>query len=132
MVVAQLVRALVCGTKGRGFEPHHPPHFKIKSRFHERDFFVPWVLKNFACLVHAIDVVPAAVPAPDHLQKNHFSLKRSFSSDLPYAIIFQCGSGYNCRLELVVAIFEWLGMVRIVLNTAFLRYLFAKLSMELT
>ena len=23
--VAQLVRALVCGTKGRGFEPHFPP-----------------------------------------------------------------------------------------------------------
>lgn len=25
VVVAQLVRALVCGTKGRGFESHHPP-----------------------------------------------------------------------------------------------------------
>ena len=24
-VVAQLVRALVCGAGGRGFEPHHPP-----------------------------------------------------------------------------------------------------------
>lgn len=24
-VVAQLVRASVCGTEGRGFEPHHPP-----------------------------------------------------------------------------------------------------------
>ncbi len=24
--VAQLVRALVCGTGGRGFETHHPPH----------------------------------------------------------------------------------------------------------
>ena len=23
--VAQLVRALVCGTRGRGFEPHLPP-----------------------------------------------------------------------------------------------------------
>ena len=25
--VAQLVRAPVCGTGGRGFEPHYPPHF---------------------------------------------------------------------------------------------------------
>ena len=25
VVVAQLVRALVCGAGGRGFEPHHPP-----------------------------------------------------------------------------------------------------------
>ena len=25
MVVAQLVRASVCGTEGRGFESHHPP-----------------------------------------------------------------------------------------------------------
>ncbi len=27
--VAQLVRASVCGTEGRGFEPHHPPHYII-------------------------------------------------------------------------------------------------------
>ena len=25
VVVAQSVRALVCGTRGRGFESHHPP-----------------------------------------------------------------------------------------------------------
>ncbi len=24
--VAQLVRASGCGSEGRGFEPHHPPH----------------------------------------------------------------------------------------------------------
>jgi hypothetical protein len=28
VVVAQLVRALVCGAEGRGFEPHHPPVYK--------------------------------------------------------------------------------------------------------
>ena len=28
VVVAQLVRALVCGTGGRGFESHHPPNKK--------------------------------------------------------------------------------------------------------
>lgn len=26
VVLAQLVRASVCGTEGRGFEPHIPPH----------------------------------------------------------------------------------------------------------
>ena len=26
VVVAQLVRASVCGTEGRGFESHHPPN----------------------------------------------------------------------------------------------------------
>ncbi len=29
VVVAQLVRASVCGTEGRGFEPHLPPIFKV-------------------------------------------------------------------------------------------------------
>ena len=28
VVVAQLVRASVCGTEGRGFESHHPPKKK--------------------------------------------------------------------------------------------------------
>ncbi len=28
VVVAQLVRVLVCGAEGRGFEPHQPPIFK--------------------------------------------------------------------------------------------------------
>ncbi len=28
--VAQLVRALVCGTRGRGFKPHLPPHMKAQ------------------------------------------------------------------------------------------------------
>lgn len=29
--VAQLVRALVCGTGGRGFKPHHSPQAKTPS-----------------------------------------------------------------------------------------------------
>ncbi len=37
VVVAQLVRASVCGAEGRGFEPHHPP--KSKSLFERRGFF---------------------------------------------------------------------------------------------
>ncbi len=43
-VVAQLVRALVCGAGGRGFETHHPPQnvFKIKkcSKFNFRTLFL--------------------------------------------------------------------------------------------
>ena len=31
VVVAQLVRASVCGTEGRGFEPHLPPRNKALS-----------------------------------------------------------------------------------------------------
>ncbi len=31
VVVAQLVRALVCGTRGRGFEPHLPPKISQDS-----------------------------------------------------------------------------------------------------
>jgi len=37
VVVAQLVRALVCGTKGRGFEPRLPPTFKVLDQ--SRTFF---------------------------------------------------------------------------------------------
>ena len=29
--VAQLVRALDCGSGGRGFDPHHSPHEKISG-----------------------------------------------------------------------------------------------------
>jgi len=32
-VVAQLVRASVCGTEGRGFEPHQSPFFSIVPLF---------------------------------------------------------------------------------------------------
>ena len=31
--VAQLVRAPVCGTGGRGFKSRHPPHIKSPARF---------------------------------------------------------------------------------------------------
>ena len=32
VVVAQLVRALVCGTRGRGFEPHLPPRENARHK----------------------------------------------------------------------------------------------------
>ena len=31
VIVAQLVRALVCGAGGRGFESHQSPHLKEKG-----------------------------------------------------------------------------------------------------
>ena len=31
--VAQLVRALDCGSRGRGFEPHLPPKARMNSGF---------------------------------------------------------------------------------------------------
>lgn len=31
VAIAQLVRASVCGTEGRGFEPHWPPLLPLKS-----------------------------------------------------------------------------------------------------
>ncbi len=39
VVVAQLVRASVCGTEGRGFEPHLPPKKAKASQICEA-FFV--------------------------------------------------------------------------------------------
>ncbi len=36
VAVAQLVRVVVCGTTGRGFEPHQPP---LKSSLQEGGFF---------------------------------------------------------------------------------------------
>ncbi len=38
VVVAQLVRAPVCGTGGRGFEPHLPPK-KLEPLENPRGFF---------------------------------------------------------------------------------------------
>jgi hypothetical protein len=32
VVVAQLVRALDCGSRGRGFEPRHPPIFSLFAK----------------------------------------------------------------------------------------------------
>ena len=43
VVVAQLVRASVCGTEGRGFESHHLP--KKQNPFIVKGFFC--VSKNF-------------------------------------------------------------------------------------
>ena len=39
VVVAQLVRASVCGTEGRGFEPHHPPQLKLFSELRKQFFY---------------------------------------------------------------------------------------------
>lgn len=45
-VVAQLVRALVCGAGGRGFEPHRPP-FNLKPSKKLEGFFI-WYLQTIS------------------------------------------------------------------------------------
>ena len=42
VVVAQLVRASVCGTEGRGFEPHLPPkRMKPDEEYHPAFLYSP-------------------------------------------------------------------------------------------
>ena len=50
VVVAQLVRASVCGTEGRGFESHHPP-FK-KGLVFARSFFIEIFMRILSQIVH--------------------------------------------------------------------------------
>ena len=40
VVVAQLVRALDCGSRGRGFKSHHPPKITEASSKNDGAFFV--------------------------------------------------------------------------------------------
>ena len=40
--VAQLVRALDCGSKGRGFEPHLSPSLRNLVVCGQQDFFCPY------------------------------------------------------------------------------------------
>ncbi len=47
VVVAQLVRASVCGTEGRGFESRLPPHISIKPRLQRRGFLFSLFLMEF-------------------------------------------------------------------------------------
>jgi hypothetical protein len=61
-----------------------------------------------------------------------FLWKDKFFADLPDAIIFQSFCGYNRLLELAEAPFASLRRGCKWFSTAFLRYLFAKLSMEFT
>ncbi len=39
VAVAQLVRVLVCGAEGRGFEPHQPPILERSQCLKLRPFF---------------------------------------------------------------------------------------------
>ncbi len=43
--VAQLVRALDCGSKGRGFEPHHLPQIKNRTKRNSSEFLFHFVDK---------------------------------------------------------------------------------------
>jgi hypothetical protein len=47
VVVAQLVRASVCGTEGRGFEPHHPPFFSLLNSIFMKNIFLSVIIASF-------------------------------------------------------------------------------------
>ena len=49
--IAQLVRALVCGTRGRGFKSHYPP--KVKGLAQARPFFVEQYVASLLAKVFA-------------------------------------------------------------------------------
>jgi hypothetical protein len=49
VVVAQLVRALVCGTRGRGFEPHLPPKEKTRKLCIAQLFLLLTRCRKFIC-----------------------------------------------------------------------------------
>ena len=48
VVLAQLVRASVCGTEGRGFEPHIPPQV-FEKQSEKTAFFV-----SGCCFLHSL------------------------------------------------------------------------------
>lgn len=57
VVVAQLVRVLVCGAEGRGFEPHHPPESPLrylKGLFFSYNFQIVNNARNNRFLVQAL------------------------------------------------------------------------------
>ena len=47
VIVAQLVRALVCGAGGRGFESHQSP-IKLKRELNNSLFFIIKIFLSFA------------------------------------------------------------------------------------
>jgi len=49
VVVAQSVRALVCGTRGRGFEPHLPPKEKTRKLCNAQLFLLLTRCGKFIC-----------------------------------------------------------------------------------
>ena len=49
--LAQLVRASDCGSEGRGFEPHIPPHNKLLDKIVQGLVFSCYYLKNLVFLL---------------------------------------------------------------------------------
>gem|GEM_PF-6651696 len=47
VAVAQLVRASVCGTEGRGFKSRQPPHFQVAGDLRApTDLILKWALRD--------------------------------------------------------------------------------------
>ena len=70
MGVAQLVRVVVCGTIGRGFEPHHPPFVSDVSSDASLLFF----LKVKAHNTRAAKVDSAIIQVESSLMSENISL----------------------------------------------------------
>lgn len=55
VVVAQLVRALDCGSGGRGFEPHLPPHyFYVAERLSKSRVSAIFLCESFRISKHRL------------------------------------------------------------------------------
>ena len=65
VVVAQLVRASVCGTEGRGFEPHLPPKKQKLHRDVELFLFVLLKIKSLLILIRSFLLVVFQSHIPD-------------------------------------------------------------------
>ncbi len=75
VVLAQLVRASVCGTEGRGFEPHIPPQV-LKGLSLLRPFFIFYtcILKLFVILSIAKNLIPMYGLSLKQLTYNAFKI----------------------------------------------------------
>ena len=59
MGIAQLVRALDCGSRGRGFEPHYPPHTGMSPSGKAPDFDsgMRWFESSHPCQTITLTII---------------------------------------------------------------------------
>ncbi len=89
VIVAQLVRALVCGTRGRGFEPRLSP-IKSKSRFQMKPTFL--FILFFLLFFLAAQSLLQVLLSPLNLSAAHFSVSIYFFHQ---ALQYFSGAAFN-------------------------------------
>ena len=72
--VAQLVRALDCGSKGRGFEPHLSPSLRNLVVCGQQDFFCPYRRRFPTASVFSL--LPSVTPYGRFFLRGKVILKR--------------------------------------------------------